>query len=581
MVTFRLLWPYVIRYRVAFALGLLCSVATTGITLLGPLVLRRAVDDISHGVSGRVIETEAAALVLVAIVGGVFRFWTRRILIGASREIEYDVRNDLFAHLQRMPQVYYQRHRVGDLMSRATSDLNAVRMMIGPSVMYAANTGLTFVAAMAMMARIDGPLTLAALLPLPCVSIAVIWFGRAIHDGSEQIQAQLADLSAVTQEAVAGVRVVRAYRREAHEVARFAAANEELVRRSRVVIALQGTFFPSISFFLGLGSVLVLWVGSRAVLAHRITVGEFVAFSSYLTMLAWPMIAFGWVTNLVQRGLASWGRLCEVFEAQPVASDGVPHAIRGEVEFRHLTFGYGETPVLHDVSVRVPVGQTLAVVGATGSGKSTLVQLLARLMEPPPGAVFLDGMDVRDLSLATVRGAIGMVMQEPFLFSDTLRANVALGLDADADRTPEDRDARIARAVETAHLTADIAGFPAGLDTVVGERGITLSGGQKQRTALARAVALEPTILVFDDALSAVDTQTEEGILGALATVLRQRTAIIVAHRLSTVRHADHILVLDGGRVVEQGTHDVLCAAGGLYAGLYARQQLERALEEA
>jgi ATP-binding cassette, subfamily B, multidrug efflux pump len=504
-----------------------------------------------------------------------------------SRDIEYDMRNDFFAHLQKLPVSYFQTHRTGDLMSRATNDLNAVRMMIGPAVMYASNTVLGFVVALGLMLAIDARLTLFALIPLPFVSISVKYFGGVIHKRFEQIQAQLSEVSAVAQEALSGVRVVRAYRQEAAETERFRRVNEEYLRRNRQLVVVQGLFFPCMSLFLGLGALVVIWMGSREVIRGRITLGQFVAFHSYLLLLSWPMIAFGWVTNMLQRGMASWKRMLEVMEAEPAASAKATvsqAAIRGEIEFRDLTFAYGTTTVLSHVSVHIDAGQTVALVGPTGSGKSTLIGLLARLQDPPPGTVFVDGVDVRTLPLDTLRGAIGFVPQEPFLFSDTLADNVAFGLDARSGVSGFDpgdssaRHERIVTASTVARLDKDVADFPAGYETVVGERGITLSGGQKQRTALARAVAIDPRILILDDALSAVDTYTEEEILSRLRGVMRQRTSIIVSHRVSTVREADLILVLAGGRIAERGTHDALVAHGGLYADLHKKQLLEEEL---
>jgi ATP-binding cassette subfamily B protein len=589
-----------------------CVVCTRAVSLAAPLVLGYAIDDLGRDVTRAKLAGYAALLFAIGIVGGVFLFLQRRILIGASRDIEYDMRNDFFAHLEKLPLSYFQTHRTGDLMSRATNDLNAVRMMIGPSIMYSANTMLTLVVALFVMFTIDARLTLWALIPMPFVSVSVKMFGSAIHKRFEQIQAQLSDVSAVAQEALSGVRVVRAYRQEQAELERFRRSNEEYLQRNRRLIVLQGLFFPSMSFFLGLGALLVLWLGGREVIRGRITVGEFVAFNSYLTMLSWPMIAFGWVTNMLQRGMASWKRMLEVLDVVPAiqdqpestlstqskvcsASSASSAVIRGAIEFRDLVFSFGGTPILNHVSATIAAGQTVALVGVTGSGKSTLISLLARLYDPPPGTVFIDGIDVRDLPLATLRSAIGFVPQEPFLFSDTLADNVAFGLDATlALRPPQDertsetargelvepraRSSRIEAAAAVARLDKDVADFPKGYETMVGERGITLSGGQKQRTALARAVVIDPRILILDDALSAVDTYTEEEILSRLRTVMRERTAIIVSHRVSTVRDADNIFVLDEGRIVEQGTHDQLIRHNRLYAELHRKQLLEEEL---
>ena len=596
---FRRLLGYVLRYRRDFLLGLGCVVITTSVGLAAPRVLGFAIDDLTRGVTRAKLVEYGGLLLAIGLVGGVFRFLMRRILIGASRHIEYDMRNDFFAHLETLPLAYFQAHRTGDLMSRATNDLNAVRMMIGPSIMYSASTLLVFVVALALMLSIDARLTLASLIPLPFVSISVKVFGSAIHKRFEQIQAQLADVSAVAQEALSGVRVVRAYRQEAAEIERFRRSNEEYLARNRRLIALQGFFFPSMAFFLGLGALVVLWLGSREVIRGRITLGQFVAFNSYLTMLSWPMIAFGWVTNMLQRGMASWKRMLEVLDTPPAIADhdavlesvasGFSRTaeIRGEIEFRDLVFGYNGTPVLDHVSARIEAGQTVALVGVTGSGKSTLINLLARLHDPPPGTVFVDGIDVRELPLSVLRGAVGFVPQEPFLFSDTVADNVAFGLDAKSGGSgraggsggsADDRMQRIVDAAAVARLDKDVADFPNGYDTMVGERGITLSGGQKQRTALARAVVIDPRILILDDALSAVDTYTEEEILSRLREVMRQRTSIIVSHRISTVRNADIVFVLDQGRIVERGTHDELIRRGGLYAELHKKQLLEEEL---
>jgi len=581
----RRLLPYALRYRRQFLLGLICVVLSSTFQLLSPWVLKFAIDDLTRAVTRQKLIAYALALLGVACMRAVFLFLMRRIIIGASREIEYDLRNDFFAHLQHMPLEYYQARRTGDLMSRATNDLNAVRMMIGPAVMYSASTILVFAVALVLMASIDRRLTLIALIPLPMVSVSVKYFGSAIHKRFETIQAQLADLSAVVQEALAGVRVVRAYNQEQHEIERFSAANREYVRRNKGLIRLQGMFFPSMTLFLGLGSLLVLWVGSRDVINGHITLGEFVAFNSYLVMLSWPMIAFGWVTNMLQRGMASWKRMLEVLDASSDISDaavseaGRHVTLAGAIEIRDLTFAYPGTgrPVLEHVSLRIEPGQTVAFVGATGSGKSTLISLLPRLHQSPAGTVFIDGVDVNEIPLSRLRGAIGFVPQEPFLFSDTIAENIAFGVQA-GDVQGDVIARRVRGAAAIARLDKDVESFPKAYDTTVGERGITLSGGQKQRTALARAVMVDPRILILDDALSAVDTYTEEEILGRLRDVMRQRTSIIVAHRVSTVRDADQIFVLERGHVVERGTHDQLVGRDGLYAALYRKQLLEEEL---
>jgi ATP-binding cassette subfamily B protein len=574
----RRLIQYLARYRRAFVTGFVCVVLATAISTGAPWVLKFAIDDLSQGLTFDKVRLYGLLLFVLAAMGGLFRFFTRRIIIGASRNFEYDLRNDFFAALQRLHLSYFQHHRTGDLMSRATSDLGAVRMMVGPAVMYTTSTVLTFVVAIALMVSIDPWLSLVALVPMPFVTVVVKYFGVAIHSRFEKIQEQLSDISAIAQESLAGVRVVRAYGQEAFEIARFRAANEEYVHRNRALIRLQGFYFPSMGLLMGIGALLVLWLGSRRVVAGQMTIGGLVAFNAYLMMLGWPMIAFGWVSNLLQRGMASWKRLLEVLDVVPLISDRDANkaiqSISGEVEFRNLTFSFGETVVLHSISFKVPKGTTTAIVGATGSGKSTVLSFLPRLHNPPAGSVFIDGIDVRQIPLDVLRGGIGFVNQEPFLFSTTLAENIAFGARGDQGHLD-----RVAEAASIARLDKDLPQFPQGYDTPVGERGITLSGGQKQRVAIARALVIDPKILVLDDALSAVDTHTEEEILDRLSDVMVQRTSIIVSHRVSTVRGAHQIVVLHDGRVAERGTHDELIRRDGFYADLYRKQLLEEELK--
>ena len=554
---------------------------------VSPLVLQYAIDDLYTGVTRTKLALYAGILLVIAGLAGYFRYQMRRIIISASRGVEYDLRNDFFAHLERLPMSFFQENRTGDLMSRATNDLSSVRMMVGPAIMYLANTLITAVVSLSLMFSLDVRLTLIVLLPLPIVSITVKMFGTAIHKTFEEVQEKLSDMSAVVQESLTGVRVVRAYRQELAEIARFRASNIDYLRHNKRLSRLQGAFFPTMSLFLGISALLALWLGSRDVTHGRLTVGELVAFNAYLAQLAWPMIAFGWVTNLLERGMASWKRMLTITDTVPAVRDepglgigdsGLEQSreshVYGAIEFRNLSFQYGDREVLTDVSFSVKAGETVAIVGATGSGKSTLVNLLPRLQNPPRGTVFIDGRDVRDIPLKELRGMIGFVPQEPFLFSDTLADNLAFGVPgaAHAER------ARIEAAAAVAQLDKDVRDFPNGYETMVGERGITLSGGQKQRTAIARAVVINPRILILDDALSAVDTYTEEEILTRLRGVMKERTAIIISHRISTVRDADQIVVLEAGRVVEKGRHDDLIRLGGHYADLYKKQLLEEEL---
>jgi len=577
----RRLFPYLRRYRRQYVLGFASLGLCSSLFAVSPLVLQFAVDDLYAGVTRTKLATYAGILLLISGLAGYFRYQMRRIIISASRGFEYDLRNDFFAHLERLPVSFYHQNRTGDLMSRATNDLGSVRMMVGPAAMYLANTLITAVVSLTLMFSLDVRLTLIVLIPLPIVSITVKLFGTAIHKTFEEVQARLSDMSAVVQESLSGVRVVRAYGQEDAEIDRFRESNLDYLEHNRRLSRLQGAFFPTMSLFLGVSAMLALWLGSRDVVSGRLTVGELVAFNAYLAQLAWPMIAFGWITNLLERGMASWKRMLTVMEtvpgvrdepSRPLSSQDPP--ITGAIVFRNLSFLYDTRDTLSDVSFSVNAGETVAIVGGTGSGKSTLVNLLARLHNPPRGSVFIDGRDVRDIPLAELRGIIGFVPQEPFLFSDTLADNVAFGWRGDAAGRAE----AVSAAADIAQLSKDVRDFPNGYETMVGERGITLSGGQKQRTAIARAVITDPRILILDDALSAVDTYTEEEILVRLKDVMRARTAIIISHRISTVRDADQIVVLDAGRLVEKGTHDELIRLGGHYAELYKKQLLEEEL---
>jgi ATP-binding cassette subfamily B protein len=543
--------------------------------------------------SARTIIIYCLVALVIVLLKGIFSYWTREILIGLSRDIEYDLRNDLLDRLLGMEPEFYVRNRTGELMSRATNDLNAVRMVLGPGIMYSATTLVTMIFALLFMFTLSPTLSLWVLIPVPVVAWSVRRFGRTIHALYEAIQASLATLSAKAQENLAGVRVVRAYAQEPAEMRGFDAPNREYVVRNLKLIGTWAMFMPALQALMGVAFVLVLWFGGLQVVRHQISLGEFVAFYTYMGQLAFPMIALGFVTNIFQRGAASMGRLIYILEARPSINDSrciaADQPLRGDIEFRHLDFTYptlrskDSQPapasevgvlVLRDISFHVAAGKTLAIVGPTGSGKSTLAALIARLWEAPEGSLLIDGRSIREWPLATLRQSIGFVPQDTFLFSETIRENIALGV---ASAT----DDQVTGAAGIASVAQDIEGFPSSYATFVGERGITLSGGQKQRTALARAILRDPRILILDDALSSVDTDTEERILRGLKEVTRLRTTILISHRVSTVRHADQIVVLRDGHIVERGTHDELIAQGGYYDELYQKQLLEEELERA
>jgi ATP-binding cassette, subfamily B, multidrug efflux pump len=578
------LFPYLKKYRGSYILGTVCVFLNNGIWILFPQVIRRAVDDLHLGVTRQKLVTYALLLLAVAGAKGIFQFLTRWIVIGVSREIEFDLRNDLFRHLESLSYSYYQRTRTGDIMARATNDLNAVRMLLGPAIMYSANTIVFTAGALAFMLSISPKLTLYAFLPLPAVSITIQYFGRQIHERFEKIQAMFSDISARAQENFSGARVIRAYVQEDAEIAGFEKANKEYISRSLRLVRLMGMLWPTLEIMLGLAIVLVLWLGGQQVLQSRITVGDFVAFNTYMVQLTWPVIALGWVINIFQRGTASMGRINEIFTEKPEIADQAEKTIvdksvrttqqvEGGIEFRNLNFAYNGTPVLHDVNLRIPAGSSLAIVGPTGSGKTTLVSLIPRIYDAAPGSVLIDGKPIREFRLADLRKNIGFVPQETFLFSESVRENIAFGVETTDD-------AEVHSAAQAASIAEEIESFPEQYRTLVGERGITLSGGQKQRTAIARALIRNPRILILDDALASVDTHTEDKILNHLREIMQGRTTIFISHRVSTVRNADMIAVLYQGRIVELGTHDELLEKNGYYTDLYNKQLLEEELAE-
>ena len=625
------LFPYLRRYWRSFAWGGIALLVYNCAKATIPLLVGTAVDDMRRDIHAAAVWQHALEILAIAIVSAVCLYLTRQIIIGASREIEFDLRNDLFAHLERQPPSFFQRNRTGDIMARSTNDLSAVRQLLGPAIMYSANTVVFTAAALPFMIRMSPRLTMFAFVPLPVASVLVQFFGARIHTRFERIQAMFSDISAQAEENFSGARLVRAFAQEEAQIAAFEESNREYIRRSLLLARLMAMLWPTLELVLGFSLMLTLLVGGREVVQHRLTVGQFASYNVYMVQLTWPMIAIGWVVNLVQRGTASVVRIDALLKEPPAIDDshaGLNNAqpqlpasrhpeqregplysapaqapgrpapspilsshsaaegsafapaqargnINGDVEFRNLTFGYDTGPeILHNISLHIPAGTSLAIVGPTGSGKSTLISLIPRLYDADPGTVLLDGRPIRNYTLATLRAAIGFVPQETFLFSTTLHDNIALG---EPNATP----AQVLQAAQTAQIGKEIQEFPLGFDTVVGERGMTLSGGQKQRSAIARALLREPRILILDDALASVDTYTEEQILAGLRTAMQGRTSILIAHRASTARNADRIAVLNSGRITEIGTHDELVARGGYYADLFEKQSLEEEILQA
>jgi len=568
---------YFRKYKLQLTIGIACIFGSVVAGLFIPLIVGQAVDANWTEISWSKLTISAAKVLGASLISGLFLFLQRRILIGMSRNVEYDMRQEFYRHLVHQPLSFFHEHRTGDLMARATNDLAAVRQLAGPMIMYTLQTVFVVVLVLPLMIMLNWWLTLLLFLTMPLVSLTVKFFGQQVHTRFEKIQDFFGQITARAQENFSGVRVVRAYAQEDAEMAAFNNLNLQYAERNLGLVRVEALMRPLMTFLIGLGYIIIIWAGVPLAVRGEITVGEFTMFNLYLTRLIWPLIALGYVVNLYQRGTASLKRLNAILWIEPAIADAPSVVkqppIKGKIEFRDLTFRYhpNDEPVLKDVTLTIPEGQTVAFVGRTGSGKSTIANLIPRLIEAPDHTVFIDGVNIRDYPLAQLRASIGYVPQETFLFSDSVKGNIAFGVE-------KAEQAEVEWAAEIAGLSEDIAGFPERFEALVGERGITLSGGQKQRTAIARAVLREPKILILDDALSSVDTYTEEKILGQLRGVMRGRTSVIISHRISTVRDADMICVLDEGQVIEQGTHDELLALRGEYADLYERQLLEEEL---
>ncbi len=579
------LLPFLARYKKTLIWGLITVIMSNIFTVAQPFIVGRAIDTLKAGLELRKIDSAgillyAGIVIGCSLVAGAFTFLTRQTIIVISRHVEYDLRNSFLEHIQKLPLAFFQRTPTGDLMALATNDISAVRNVLGPGIMYPTDTLMTFLMVLVVMLSLDWRLTLLSLIPLPFVSYAVYALGKLVHVKFEERQKQYSELTTRAQENLSGIRVIKAYVREAFEIDRFQAMSWDYLKKNLVLARVQSIMWPLMFLLVGFSIVITMYFGGLQVISGVLSIGTLTAFFGYLIMLIWPMIAFGWVVNILQQGAASMARLARIFDTKPDITNGTlvrwdHKELNGAIEFRDVVFSYPDTtqPALRGISLSIPAGTTLAIVGYTGSGKTSLVNLLPRLYDATSGSVLIDGIDVRHIPLEVLRRNIGCVPQETFLFSESIAENIRYGsMDA--------ADDRLGHAADVAQIANEVGGFPKGFETILGERGITLSGGQKQRTSIARAVIRNPKILILDDALSSVDTYTEEEILQRLRAVMRGRTSIIISHRVSTVKEADKIIVLNEGKIVEEGTHEELVALGGIYGELHRKQLLEEQLEK-
>ncbi len=571
---------YFRRYKNTIALGILFIIISNVASVFVPILIKDGINSLKEDINTKVILNYALYIVGITFISGVFQFLIRQTIIVVSRKIEYDLRQDFWAHIQKLPLRFFQNNSTGNIMAHATNDINAVRSFVGPAVMYSIDNGVLFVMIISIMISLSPSLTLYALLPLPVLSFLVYLVMRKVHKRYTRIQEKFSELTTLAQENFSGIRVIKSYVRENYEINKYTYHSNEYLKRRMDLVCLQALFHPIFFMIAGLSAIIVILIGGRMVMQNQISLGVIAAFIAYLSMLIWPMISFGFVANIIQQADASMKRLMRFFN-EPYEIDDSPDTdfsiktIEGDIEFKNVSFRYNEylPLVLHNISLKINKGETVAFIGKTGVGKTTLINLINRMYDVTSGEILIDGINIKQIPLSVLRKNIGYVPQEIFLFSDTLENNIAYGLNG-YDKS------LIEYVSEIAQLTKDVKDFPDEFNTILGERGITLSGGQKQRTSLARALAIDPKILILDDSFSAIDTHTEEEILKRLKEFMKNRTSIIISHRISTVKDVDKIFVIDKGKIVEEGKHEDLISLGGIYAELYYKQLLEDELKE-